>query len=360
MSNKIELIIEENQLDTKEKANIMSGFDGYEVIAREWEKKAKEIKVTSIEDKEQIALAKEGRKLLKEKRVEIEKNRKAMKETALRKGQAIDAVARFLTSLIKPIEDYLYEQEKYAEIQEAKRLDELEATRKEKLAKYVSDVELFKVREMEDEAFDKLLESQKRAWEIEQEEIRKAEEDRIAREKAEQEKAERLNKLQFLTNNIQMWNLDIEVDTNTYLELDSKTFEAKYKELSDKVTSAVQEVKAEKEKLEAERKKLEAEREKERKAHEAKLEQERQKRLQLEAEQKAKEEAERKRIEEEEKAKKAAQSAPDKQKLKVLASNLLDIEYPELQTEEAKKVLAGVKELMQKVNVYIVTNIDKL
>lgn len=354
--NKVELIIEENQLDTKEKASIVNGFDGFESIAKEWQVKAKQIKVTSINDKEQIALAKEGRKFLKAKRIEIEKNRKAMKETALRKGQAIDAVARFLTSLLKPTEEYLYEQEKFAEIQETKRLDELEATRKEKLSKYVEDVELFKVREMEDEAFDKLLASQKRSWEIEQEEVKKVEEERIAREKAEKIRQLRVSKFNTIANNIKTWDLEI----NVGLDVDSDSFDKDYEVLNKKVATAIKEVKSEKAKLEKEKQKLEAEREKERIVNEKKLEEERQKRLKIEAEQKAKEEEENRKREEEEEKKRVAQTAPDKEKLKALAKQLLDVEYPEVNTEEAKKVLAGVKELMQKVNVYIVTNVDKL
>lgn len=55
-------------------------------------------------------------------RIEIEKTRKSLKEQSLRKGQAIDAIARFLTSLISPIEDHLRLQEDFLKIQEEKNL----------------------------------------------------------------------------------------------------------------------------------------------------------------------------------------------------------------------------------------------
>jgi len=53
-------------------------------------------------------------------RIEIEKTRKALKEQSLRKGQAIDSIAKYLTSLVSPIEEYLKQQEDFAEIQAAK------------------------------------------------------------------------------------------------------------------------------------------------------------------------------------------------------------------------------------------------
>ena len=49
-------------------------------------------------------MAREGRLFLAQKRIDVEKARKALKEQSLRKGQAIDAIAKFLTSLIEPTE----------------------------------------------------------------------------------------------------------------------------------------------------------------------------------------------------------------------------------------------------------------
>ncbi len=150
METQIEVIVNESKVLDSEKEALVAGFDAYEAIAKEWETKAKEIVVTDLSQKDMIARAKEGRKFLKEKRLEIEKNKTAMKEQSLRKGQAIDAIARYLIALIKPSEDYLESQEKFAEIQEENRLMNLEKTRSEELGQY-TDTSIYNFRIMSEE-----------------------------------------------------------------------------------------------------------------------------------------------------------------------------------------------------------------
>ena len=63
--------------------SIDAKFKEYEDIANEWNKKAYEIEVTDESQIELMQQAREGRLLLKAKRVEIEKTRKRLKEQSL-------------------------------------------------------------------------------------------------------------------------------------------------------------------------------------------------------------------------------------------------------------------------------------
>lgn len=133
--NELVKIIDNSQLEISESKSILEKFGDYENIAKEWEVKAKQIVVTDASQTTEMAMAKEARKKFSQLRIDVEKTRKAMKEQSLRKGQAIDSVARFLTSLIKPIEDHLREQEDFIKIQEEKKQAELKRLEEEKQEK---------------------------------------------------------------------------------------------------------------------------------------------------------------------------------------------------------------------------------
>jgi len=128
-------IVETSSLDEQDRDVIISNFSDYEDVTADWAIKSKSIKVTDASQTAEMKMAREGRLFLREKRIAIEKTRKSMKEQSLRKGQAIDAIARYLTSLIKPIEDYLKEQEDFVKImadKEAERIRLKEEAKAEK------------------------------------------------------------------------------------------------------------------------------------------------------------------------------------------------------------------------------------
>lgn len=161
---------------------------------------------------------------------------------------------------------------------------------------------------------------------------RKAEEERIAKEKAEAEAREQ-QRLE-----------------NERLKAEA---EAKEKQLAE-----------ERAKAEAERKALEEKARKEKAAAEAKLKAEREAKEKLEAELKAKAEAEQKAKREAEAkaaaelkakqdAEKKAKAAPDKAKLNDFAKMLDELALPELKSEEANKVLSDAKTLLAKVSNFI-------
>jgi len=204
--------------------------------------------------------------------------------------------------------------EKHFEMIEQAKKDKVNAERELMLSKYVADVSMYNYKEMADEVFANLVETVKKIWETEQEAIKKAEEERIAKEKAEKEEQERIK---------------IE---NEKLK---KEAEAREKELEKERAEA-------KEKIEAEQLKAKKEAEaKEKIEAELKAKKDEEKQLKKEQELKeAKDKAE--KLE----AEKQAQLAPDKDKLKKYAVELGCLEVPQLQTAEAKKTLKEALNLL--------------
>lgn len=134
MSKQLAVIVRNSGLEMAEGKTLLEKFGNYEQIAKEWEIKAKQIVVTDASQTTEMAMAKTARKKFSELRIEVEKSRKEMKEQSLRKGQAIDAIARFLVSLISPIEEHLKLQEDFVKIQEAKKAEELRIEAEKKAA----------------------------------------------------------------------------------------------------------------------------------------------------------------------------------------------------------------------------------
>jgi len=167
----------ENGLPREVVLSIDAKFKEYEDIANEWNKKAYEIEVTDESQVELMQQAKEGRLLLKAKRVEIEKTRKRLKEQSLLEGRFIDSLAKRLFMIIEPAEEHLAIQEKYVETKEQLRKAKLKADRLELLKPYlqVLDLDAFDLSTMSEVAFNTILNGGKMSlenYEKEQERIR--------------------------------------------------------------------------------------------------------------------------------------------------------------------------------------------
>lgn len=122
--NKLELIVKESGLEKTKADVILAKFQNYFELSADWERKARTIVVTDEKQIDDMKMARTGRLLLREKRLEIEKTRKELKEQALREGKAIDGVANVLKALICPIEEYLERQEKFVEFKVAAQLEQ--------------------------------------------------------------------------------------------------------------------------------------------------------------------------------------------------------------------------------------------
>lgn len=117
--NQLQVIVRDSGLEKTKADIILTKFQDYFQLASEWETKARTIVVTDEKQTDSMKLARTGRLLLRERRLEIENTRKQLKEQSLREGKAIDGIANVLKGLIVPIEEYLERQEKFVELQEA-------------------------------------------------------------------------------------------------------------------------------------------------------------------------------------------------------------------------------------------------
>lgn len=356
-SNELVKIISESGLEQSKAQILLSNFQNYFEIASEWEQKAKMLTVTNEMQRAEMKMAREGRLFLKEKRVAVENTRKLLKEQSLREGQTIDSIARILKNLIEPIEDHLEKQEKFIEIKEAA----FKAERKEKrvriLASLQFDFTYTDLLNMPDEQFDMLvlrLENERDARIAAE---KKAEEERIAREKAEAEERER----------VRLDNIRLKAEAE---ELERKMAEERAKaEAERKVLE--EKVRKEREEAEAKRREIEEKTRKEREELERKILAEQEiarkeaekaasEKAKLESELRAKAEAEERvrkaeadRVAAEKEAARKAQAAPDKEKLYSFATVIDGLVLPELNSPEADSILSNAKILLSKVSAYI-------
>lgn len=328
-------IVETSGLEKTKADYILQKFQDYFKIASEWEAKAKMLAVTSETQTTEMKMAREGRLFLKQKRVDIEKARKELKEQSLREGKTIDGIANVLKGLIEPTEEYLEQQEKFVELRDDKIKEERKVGRIAELQTLGVDVLLYDLKNMPEESYGTLVAGTKLAIQQKIEAEKKAEEERIAREK-EQER-------------VRLENEQLKIEA-----------EKKEKQLADERAKADAERRAMEEKARKEKERVEAEAKKLKMEQDAKLKKERDEREKLEAQLKAKadaEEAERKRLENE---KKKAEKAPDKEKLVALIDKLKLFGLPEVKSAEAKKIVLDVRGLLNKTATFVKDKTDEL
>jgi hypothetical protein len=175
---------------------IVEKFSDFTTIANEWSEKANAIVVTDESQIDLMKQAKEGRLILKAKRIEIEKTRKSLKEQSLNEGRLIDGIAKTLTLLVEPAEKHLELQERFAEIQEQKRKSELKAERYKLMLPYaeVLDPDTLQLDIITEEAFYGILKYAKSTLEakLESERLAKIEQEQKAKAEAEEKENLRL------------------------------------------------------------------------------------------------------------------------------------------------------------------------
>jgi hypothetical protein len=187
-------LIEESGLNEERQSLLKSQFQDFIDVATKWNEKAKEIKVTDSSQVDLMKLAKEGRLILRSKRTDIEKVRKEIKEQPLRECQAIDKVAKALTELITPTEEYLKEQEEFAKREEEARLQAIISERRKALEQYGVDCQYLDLGSMPQPMFEMMVKSSKFDYE---EKIRlenEAEQKRLAEMEAERIRLEEQRK----------------------------------------------------------------------------------------------------------------------------------------------------------------------
>lgn len=339
MKNELTQIIEQEKIIPTQAEFLLQNFKSIFDTAKELEIKARAIKVTSVDQVEEMKKARELRITIKNLRCDANNKRIELKEESIRTGKVIQGFFNVIEALTKPMETYLENQENFAErIKEQERV-ELAIKRQELLTKYVEDVSVYNLKEMSEAGFNELLKSSEIAYN-----------NRIAEEqKAERERIEKEQKLELHRNRkdllIPYWAFVKNVDLNDLSLLTEEQFK---ESLSDAKKSQAAYDKEQKEKDALLKKQQEEIDEQNRKQQEIDD--------RLAQEKKEKEEQEQK----EQEQKRQAQLAPDKDKLATLANSLMLIEYPELKDEKAIEILDNVKELIKKVNIYIVKNINNI
>ena len=270
---------------------------------------AERISVTNATQVTEIKQARAARLKLKAIRVEIEDARKGLKEESLRRGKAIDAVAGYLRERIEPVETRLENQEKFAERKEAERKAWLKLDR-EALLRPFADPTYYDLSNMPESAWVSLLDSSRLAHEARAAAAAKVEADRLAAEAARVEEEKRVR--------------------------------AENERLRQEAVAAERAAKAERERMEAEARARDSAARVEREKAEVALRAEREAREKLEREAVALEAAEAKRLADEDKARKAAERAPDKAKIRAVATAVRAIQMPSVKSAEASVVLTNV------------------
>jgi len=338
-NTKLVEIIEESKLDKTKSQVLLDNFSNYFQLAADWESKTKDLVITSVDQKAEMKMAREARLFLRQKRLDVEKTRKQLKESSLRESQTIDAIAKILTNLIIPIEESLEQKEKFAEIQEANGLLALEDVRSKDVAPYAEFVPHgIKLSSMADAQYEIFLTGLKIQFDHKVAMEKKAEDERVAKEKADREERARIE-----AENERLKKEAAEREA--LLAKERAEAEAKRKE-AERIAN--EKLKAERAKSEAERLKAEAEARKAQQEKDAALAKERaekeaerlkaieaeralQAKIKAEQEEKeriAKIEADKKAKEEEEERKRKA--APDKEKILAYLWSIDSLVPPEI------------------------------
>jgi hypothetical protein len=173
----------EAKLTENEQNELADKFRAYYDRICDW--RAKTVLITNPEDPRQQKLAREIRLGLKDVRCDVEKARKMLKEESVRKGKAIDGYANVLKYQCQPTEDKLEQIEKMAEYKEAERIQKLIVARTFLINAEGGDTTIYNFGNMTDEAFAIILQSAKDARVKREEEAKRMEEERIAKEQAD-------------------------------------------------------------------------------------------------------------------------------------------------------------------------------
>lgn len=376
MSDLVKIDPKEYGLEENKAKEIAAQFRPMLDKMEELEAEYNEVLKLPVEDPETAAKAKEVRLKYVKVRTGTAEIHKSQKAFYLAGGRFVDGWKNAQLFASQGIEEKLKEIETYQERLEAERKEKLRAERWEQLSQYREE-EPVGLGEMEQDVFDALLAGAKANHEAVLEAERKAEAERIEKERLDNLERERRIEiapyLEFADGAPELRELS-EKDYKGLLanlkkaKADFEAEQEKIRKENERLKKEQEEERKRQEKLEAERKaKEEAERKereaqarKEREAHEAELRKERAERERIQAEIKAKEEAEAKAHKEAEQAKRQSELAPDKDKLKALANAFMAVEFPTVKDAKAQELLDNVAKLQTKISDYITSNLKDL
>lgn len=366
-TNQLVEVVDQSGLEVQTAKSLKENFLPFFEQAEEWKKKSEELIVTDVSQVREMKMAREARLALKDIRVNADKTRKALKEDSLRYGKAVQGVYNVIEYLIVPIEKHLEEQEKFAEIQEAKQKAELKSKREMDLMPYSEFVPFgLDLENMSDEDFQKTLNGAKLQLQAKVDAEKKAEAERLENDRLDKQAQDRRVELapyvQFMTDNH---------DLRSMTDNDFSTLFSSLQKAKSQYEAKQAAIAKENEQLKKDAEAKELQLAKEREEASKKLKEEQEAKAKLEAEIKAKDEAEAaaKRAAEEtiaqeqkarELAEKKAKSAPDKSKLLEFAKLLQEVSLPDLKSDEANKILSDAQTLIAKTVAYITEKTETL
>jgi len=264
---------------------------------------------------------------------------KQLKDFYLKGGRFVDGWKNAQLFASNEIEETLKNIENHYEIIEAEKKAKLKEERTALIMPYVSDVNTFMLGEMTEEAFNILLAGAKFQYEMKIAAEKKAEEDRLSKEKTDAEEREK--------QRLENIRLKAEAKEREWLAEIERKRQASI--LAEQKAEADKREKALKEKADAERK--------ERERLEAEMA------VKKEADEKARKDAEAK-IAAENKARliaeKKARLAPDKTKLLVFMQAINDLPRPEVKSIEAADIVSKANIMLVQVANYVKDNAIKL
>lgn len=169
-----------------------------------------ELKINSINKDNPTAIdmkiAREIRLSLKDNRVASEKAKDESKGMILIEGRLIDNLNNIVKNTSKGLELQCEQIEKFAEIQEQKRKEELKATRLEILMPITDQAHIYPLGEMTQESFDDLVNGLVLAAKAKKEAEEKLEAERIERERIDRLHTERKDSV------LHLWNFTSEFE----------------------------------------------------------------------------------------------------------------------------------------------------
>lgn len=355
-------IPEKDSLPPSLLSNIEQGFKAAFEQAEKWRQQALTIKVTSLDQKAEMQLARTIRLELKNTRVAAEKKRKELKADALMMGRAIDGVYNLLEAAIAPLERHLDEQEKFAErLAEAER-QRIKAEREAAIAPYLAEGQIVPALDvMTAESFASFLADAKLLHEAKIEAAKKAEAERLAREQAEAAERERMR-----IENARLLKEVAEREAAAKAEREAAAAKLKAEQAKAAAVLAEQQRIAAKAAQEAaakarqEREAMEAKAKAERQAAEKQLAAERAERERLEKIAAQKAAAELAAAQAEIAARQAAEAAPDKERLARLASDIRALNVPSFTSKKAITLTDQIKQAIEELAVRVETASLKL
>jgi hypothetical protein len=279
--------------------------------------------------------AREMRLNLVKVRTAAEKTKVSLKSDYLLRGKAIDGMYALIALKCKETETKLEAIEKAEERRLAEEKEKLRQKRATALAEFVDDVSIYPVAEMTENQFSQLLAGQSLAHQAKLAAMRKAEEDRIASEKAAAEAEEKRKEEARLA----------EIKRQEELEKERARLAAEAAEQRKQREAAEAQAKADRllrEQAEAKAKAEREESEKKRRELQAKIDaQAKTDRLAKEAEAKKiadAKAAEEKRLADEREAARKAAAAPDREKIFSFILAMKNLEHPKFSTETANEI----------------------